>query len=59
MEMASELIIEATINIAKLFCFNQDHHNDFRIFNVLDFLIIIKWRLTEMNSQSFWEYGHY
>ena len=57
--MASELIIEATIDIAKLFCFNQGHHNDFRIFNVLDFLVVITWRLIEMNSQSFWEYGHY
>ena len=29
------------------------------IFNVLDFFIIITWKLIETNSQSFWEYGHY
>ena len=29
------------------------------IFNVLDFVIIITWKLIETNSQSFWEYGHY
>ena len=54
--MASGLIIEATINIAKLFCFNQGHPGVFRIFSVLDFLIIITWKLIEANSQSFWEY---
>ena len=55
--MAYKLIIGVTINIAKLFTsikvtLSLD-------FNVLHFVIIITWKLTETNSQSFWEYGHY
>ena len=57
--MASERIIEATIGIAKLICFNQGHPSFFRIFNVLNVLIIITWNPTETNSQQYWEYGHY
>ena len=29
------------------------------IFNALDFVLMITWKLIETNSQSFWEYGHY
>ena len=57
--MASELIIEAIMDVAKLFCYNQGHPSVSQIFSVLDFLIIITWKLIEPNSQSFWEYGHY
>ena len=52
--MASELKKEVTIDTAELFCFNQCQPSVFRIFSVLDFLIIITWKLTEANSQSFW-----
>ena len=60
--MAYKLIIGATIDIAKLFAsikvtLSLDTlHLDF---HVLDFVIIITWKLIETNSQSFWEYGHY
>ena len=53
--LAFELIIEAAITIAKLLCFNPGHPVFFRIFNVLDFLTIIIWKLNETN----WEYGLY
>ena len=59
LERASELTIEAIINIAKLFCFNQGHPNVFCTFSVLNFLVIITWKLIEASSQSFSEYGNY
>ena len=43
----------------KIICFKQGHSIVLWIFNVLDFLITITWKLTETNSRSFWEYGHY
>lgn len=46
-------------NISKLFCFNLGHPSLCRFFTDLYFLIIITWKLAELNSQSFWEYGHY
>lgn len=49
--MGSKLIIEATIGIAKLFCFNQGHPSFFQIFSVLVFLIIITWNLI-LNSSG-------
>ena len=53
--MACKLIIGATIDIAKLIA----KLPYLWIFNVLDFVIVTTWKLTETNSQSFWEYGHY
>ena len=29
------------------------------IFNQLDFVILITWKLVETNSQSFWGHGHF
>ena len=48
--MAYELIIGATIDIAKLFASIKVSLSFFWIFNVLDFLIMITWKLVETNS---------
>ena len=55
--MAYKLIIGETINITKLFALIRVTH--LWIFNVLDFVLLITWKLIETNSQSLWEYGHY
>ena len=57
--MAYELIIGATIDIAKLLASIKVTLLFFWIFDVLDFLIKITWKLIETNSQSFWEYGYH
>ena len=54
--MAYKLIIGATIDIAKLFAsikFTYLWIPYLWIFNALDFVLMITWKLIETNSQSF------